>query len=190
MLNGFDVRDRFGLNWQLLPEPVDDDDGRYLAQRWLAMLSMYCPSSPSPRVTRILHMGFLSKRGQRNNALQKRWFVISTDKILRYYKEDTQKGEINLNKVATINQNKVTGDYGKSLWSKGSDSSDLRSIVLWTQDRLWMVQADSAEDCTRWFTILKALVNSKLVKDISSLSSQLDLRISESGNDSDDDSND
>jgi hypothetical protein len=69
------------------------------------------------------------------------------------------KGEINLNKVAKINQNKVTGDYSKS-WSKGSgsDTSDLREIVLWTHDRLWIVQSDTTEECTRWFNVLKALV--------------------------------
>ena len=123
LLHAFYIKDKLGLNWQMLPEAVNEDDCRFLSQRWLSMLAIYCVSSIS--ATRVLHAGNLSKRGQRNNALRKRWFVLTTDRVvsfffcqflslifllqLRYYKDDAFKGEINLNKVATINQNKVAG---------------------------------------------------------------------------------
>lgn len=99
------------------------------------------------------------------------------------------KGEINLNKVATINEDKVTGDYGKSLWGKasGTYSGDLRAIVLWTQDRLWIFQADSTEDCSRWFAVLKSYVTI-IAGAFSTVPPTLPTKSNVTDNDSDEDS--
>ena len=72
--------------WQFLPEPIDDEDARYLSRRWLAMLSAFRPN-PNIRITRILHCGYMSKRGGRNNALRRRWFVLSTDRMVSCHHE-------------------------------------------------------------------------------------------------------
>jgi hypothetical protein len=84
-LHGFDLKDKYGLNWQFLPEAVNEDDERYLTQRWLNYISLYCtPDVSGSKASRILHAGFLSKRGQRNNALRKRWFVLSSDRMVYF----------------------------------------------------------------------------------------------------------
>lgn len=63
----------------------------------------------------------------------------------------------------------------------------MRAIVLWTQDRLWIFQADSTEDCNRWFLILKAYVT-VIAGAFSTVTPSILMKSNMTDNDSDEDS--
>ena len=68
---------------------------------------------------------------------------------MRYYKDDVYKGEINLRRVASIE--KRSGGL-----LSGMSSHDTRILQLVTPTRVWIFQADNADDCIRWYSIIRA----------------------------------
>lgn len=86
---------------------------------------------------------------------------------MRYFKDDVSgvfKGEINLRRVSEISQS--AGEEVVSVWGIKSSANAVREkkeLVLTTQGRLWVLLADSVEDCNRWFDILFRLIGDRSV---------------------------
>ena len=93
VFRGIDIFDGQGEDqhccWQVIPDGVDEEEARFISQRWLDYLSLYCTppkslqlteaSLPFASIIRIVVCGYLSKRGEMNPAYQKRWFVLTSD---------------------------------------------------------------------------------------------------------------
>lgn len=56
-LHSIDVIDCYGLNWQLIPEGVDEDDNRNITKRWLELISVI--TLPTTDITYIVKSGTL-----------------------------------------------------------------------------------------------------------------------------------
>lgn len=57
-LHSIDVIDAYGLNWQLIPEGVDEDDNRNITKKWLEMLSII--TLPTTEITYIVKSGMIT----------------------------------------------------------------------------------------------------------------------------------
>lgn len=79
-----DLHDNTGLIWQLHPEGVDDDDANASTARLLYYISLYM--NKAAVVIKVVKQGFLMKKGAFNRSYQQRWFVLSSDCKLHYYK--------------------------------------------------------------------------------------------------------
>jgi hypothetical protein len=63
----------------------------------------------------------------------------------------------------------VTNNLSVANWLKGSAGNEAnkanrsKELILWTQGRLWILRADSIEDCEVWFHVLHSHVASSTV---------------------------
>lgn len=150
LLNGIDVMDVFGLSWQLIPEGIDEADNRDLPRTWLRTLGAL--ALPHTEVVYIIRSGFLMKRGRVNKAFRQRWFVLSTDFKLRYYKDDVMmggwKGEIDLTMLAeTVNDGKPIVRFNREV-----------VICMGAMKRDWILQAADNEEAECWIIALHDLL--------------------------------
>jgi hypothetical protein len=140
MFSSIDLYDSSGLIWQLHPEGVDDDDANISTARLLNYLSEYVPSTA--KVTKIMKNGFLMKRGKLNPSYKSRWFVLSSDQKLQYYKFENgqSQGIIDISRVSEVR---------------------IESPLVFTMiegDRLWTLQAPNEIEKTSWVEILSTMV--------------------------------
>ena len=135
MFSAVDLFDSTGLVWQLHPEGVDDDDASNAAARLLHFISSY--ASPSAVVIRVIKQGFLKKRGTINRAFQSRWFVLTSDLKLHYYKFETgqRQGTIDIAGVAKVSYSQVWSDT---------------NFALVDMDRTWNLLAETDREKMQW----------------------------------------
>jgi uncharacterized membrane protein YgcG len=149
-LHCLDLEDRAGCIWQIAPEGLDADDVRGAAQRWLIALS----AVTSPTTTEVVHVvkcGYLSKRGQLNTALKRRWFVLCTDYSLRYYKDDLLGGHKGVIDLATVG--KVQDSTAAAISSLSGEVVRFdRDLVVrvHANTRQYAIQAEDAAAAEAW----------------------------------------
>eukprot|EP01038_Epipyxis_sp_PR26KG_P007771 gene7771-10557_t len=164
-LHSIDIYDSLGLNWQLIPEGIDEDDSKTISTRWIHAIGAFFPvnnSSSNPHssnnnnsknntlgvggngisssasVIHIVKTGYLLKRGQFNKAYKQRWFMLSSDGKLRYFKDDAlisaYKGTIDLRKVDSVNnfvdwQAAVDAMGNASQWKDNTPKNAIAGIL-------------------------------------------------------------
>lgn len=159
-LNTFELHDESGICWQFTVEGVDEEDSKGLTQRWLSELTAVCDPDKTS-IIHILYFGFLSKRGQFNKAFKLRWFVLTSDLRLKYYKDDVSgvlKGEIDLHLVdLSINIDVKEQELAEQVQQVVRFNKE---IILSTKQgsRVWVLQADSAENAEKWIVILNQVL--------------------------------
>ena len=143
VLNSIDLYDSSGLILQMQPEGVDDDDANTSFSRLTSLISLYIPETA--KLTRILKFGILMKRGRLNPSFQCRWFVLSSDLKLNYYKLESgqHQGAIDLCSVSYVNRPQNSRDT---------------SLTLQESERLWCLQAASEAERDSWFELLTEMV--------------------------------
>ena len=77
-----DLKDAYGLRWQLRPVTLADVDDHNTTRAWLSELVTFC--LPNAFSETILWTGVMSKRGKINTAFKKRWFVLLGDSRSNY----------------------------------------------------------------------------------------------------------
>jgi hypothetical protein len=130
-LNGINLKDLGGLAWKICPESVEEEDAKFVWSRWVNLVIGYVPNPA--RAAGIVHVGYLWKRGQINTSFKRRWFVLTTDRKLLYYKDCVNggyKGEINLRRVTNIYRgNEFEQSSGGA--ALGGSSAGSSSMVNW-----------------------------------------------------------
>ena len=156
-LHSIDIQDSTDSVWQISPEGIDSHDTREAPRRWLLTLSALC--LPSTTVVHIVKTGYMQKRGNFNRAFKLRWFVLSSDLKLRYYKDDQQgvhKGTIDL---ATVDS--PLGAAGSNSPSERVVRFD-REVVVTMQatKRVFTLQAEDVAAAEDWLQVMRDLLNS------------------------------
>lgn len=139
VLNCIDLYDGSGLILQMQSEGVDDDDTNSSTSRLIHYISSYMPETAA--IVRIVKYGFLMKRGRLNPSFQNRWFVLSSDLKLNYYKFESgqHQGVIDIGAVSRVTRPQSSRDT---------------SFSLQELDRLWCLQAPTETERDSWIDLL------------------------------------
>ena len=99
------------MTLQLIPQAVSEEEAVRTVQRWIDYIFPFC--HPSCECDEIFHYGFMQKRGVSNSQYQVRWFVLTSNLQLVYYRTKRNctrelleqvgtsfKGEIDLSQVS------------------------------------------------------------------------------------------
>lgn len=122
---------------EIIPEPS-------ACKVWLHHLALLCSSRAY--AVRILHEGFLSKRGRVNTAFRRRWFIMTSEMVLLYYSRSEYagqskfKGALNLLDVRDV----VVHENGKD-------------IAIHTSTRDWVLKAESEKEATAWQHVIERI---------------------------------
>jgi hypothetical protein len=118
--------------------------------------SVLLPLYAKPRMIFIIKEGFLQKRGRINTSFKWRYFVLTNDYKLRYYKDDTNylnysnyKGVIDIMLI----------DYDVLNPYNSIQSFDQKEIIINMQkqkSRRWALRSDIPEDIKSWTSALNA----------------------------------
>lgn len=159
LLQALELLDEDGCCWQLSPDGMDEADAAALRMRWLSTLwSMVAclPASvsraPSVAYT-VVKRGVLLKKGQVNTSFKPRFFELSSDLKLRYFKCDgagTYKGQIDL----------ILLDRFTSTVKKDDVSRFELLICLSMQraNRIWILKALSEVEAEDWVAAMNDLL--------------------------------
>jgi hypothetical protein len=96
----------------------------------------------------IHRAGYLTKQGDVIRSWRKRWFVLSDD-ALRYYRDESHdelKGEIALSSIIRAKVGLARGRGGRTA-----------TLVVETEDRDWLMQADSEASRDAWVQVINRL---------------------------------
>lgn len=102
--------------------------------KWMVIFDKYIYNG-------ILKRGWLEKRGEKNTAWKRRYFVLNQYKQLKYYQDDTLKkhlGTIQLNQVIKTELHKDK-DY---------------TFHLITDNRVWVLASKNATDRRQWVDVV------------------------------------
>jgi hypothetical protein len=173
-LQAIELQDRTNCLWQISPEGLDSEDAREAPRRWLQTLAALC--LPSTKVVHVLKTGYLQKRGQVNRAFKLRWFVLTSDLKLRYYKDDQAgiwKGTIDLStesaqeasstgsSAATSPNSTATGNSSPAPGAGGVVRFEKEIVVtMQSTQRMFKLQAEDVATAEDWLAALKDLLQS------------------------------
>jgi len=135
------------------------EDPCRLAQRWIDHMLPYC--SPDCEASSYVHYGNLKKRGVTNSSWKNRFFILTSDPSLVYYKipvgqmcEDVHgsayKGEIDL---LNVNEKDIVRDY-----MKPNVSAAVPDMSINTVDRTYHMQAEDMRTAELWYGKLLAAI--------------------------------
>jgi len=102
----------------------------------------------SPLTPKVIHSGWLTKRGAVRKSWKHRWFVVTANKEMKYYttgKAETCLGVIDLSRVLSISPTDEKGVKPNSL-------------SLTTAERVWVLSAESPEALSKWLHMLEVCV--------------------------------
>lgn len=97
---------------------------------------------------KVIHSGWLTKRGAVRKNWKHRWFVVTANKEMKYYttgKAETCLGVIDLSRVLSISPTDEKGVKPNSL-------------SLTTAERVWVLAAESPEALSKWLHMLEVCV--------------------------------
>merc|ERR1711918_306666 len=89
--------------------------------------------------------GFLMKRGFINTSFQSRWFILSSDMKLRYYKFENGQCQGSID-VATVSNIQYTDEGTDTLFS------------LLGMHRTWTLQAQTMNEKSTWIDVIVTLL--------------------------------
>jgi hypothetical protein len=151
---GIDLKDSLGLVWRMIPVGTDSYDSSISQQRWLSYLRLY--SSPQSKHVDIVKSGWLSKRGKINTNYRRRYFIMTNNHLLRYFKDScigtVCKGCIDFRSVKSIDH----GETGGLGWISPKKVIE-KEIILKTSTRIWTVKADTIEEANEWFELFNTI---------------------------------
>eukprot|EP01084_Bolivina_argentea_P273851 466604_1 len=92
-----------------------------------------------------IHSGWMTKQGDFVKSWKRRYFVLTSTKLLRYFEDEEQqkfKGIINVSNIISIKEGEPIEPYWNYI------------IHLQTHDRLWLLNADSEIKRQEWLKML------------------------------------
>lgn len=149
VVNSITILDKspHGFRLDLLLDHTNELDSRLLTSRWLQHISMLRNFDRCVKI--ILKRGYLQKRGRLNTAFRWRWFELSSDLKLRYFKDDASrayKGVIDLSMVD----------------GQGVSRSDLELILNMRKiNRTWILKGENEREAEEWVLVIRALFELK-----------------------------
>jgi hypothetical protein len=126
-----------------------DDSEQDMTSRWLNQIHTVCKRHPVAQI--IVKRGYLQKRGRLNTAFRWRWFELSSDLKLRYFKADPTrlyKGQIDLSLLDIHIDGKGVSRFEKELLLS------MRQI-----SRKWVLRDDNESDLETWRVAIFDLVS-------------------------------
>jgi hypothetical protein len=171
-LQSFDIKDKTHCTWQISPEGIDAEDAREVPRRWLLTLSALC--LPTTTVVTVVKAGYLQKRGRVNRAFKLRWFVLTTDLKLRYYKDDqigVLKGTIDMSRGKNTAADALAGAGMRSSGSGAAGTAGTERVARFDKEivvtaqgtgRMFTLLAEDAATAEDWLAVLNDLLESPL----------------------------
>lgn len=149
VVNAISINDRsqHGFCMQSTFDGGHELDPPMLTSRWLHHISMLQNFSRSVKI--ILKRGYLQKRGRLNTAFRWRWFELSSDLKLRYFKDDNgraYKGVIDLSMLDA------------SMEDQGVTRSDLEIVLNMRKiSRKWVLKGENEKEAEEWILVMRAV---------------------------------
>jgi len=131
-----ELQDKKGRLWQL--EAADELE----AQNWHQVIQWQIHG-------KVLHEGFMTKRGAKIKSWKRRYFILRDTKILDYYEDDSQKkllGKIELMKIRLISRG-TRKEFGKDY-----------IMLVSTKPRNWVFSCNDESDLENWIGHLERAV--------------------------------
>lgn len=138
-----------GFSVLLQGDQNEEIDQKTLSTQWLNTLSMLCPTTVAS--VNIIKRGFLQKRGRVNTAFKWRWFELSSDLQLRYYKDDISgqfKGSIDLSLLDPTDDSSFVSYEDKEL-----------VINMHRINRIWVLKTEDEKLGGEWVFLINDLIN-------------------------------
>ena len=165
ILHGIELHEGVGADqvctMLFVPIGIEPSEHCRVVQRWIEHLLPYC--APDCTTSSYLHYGELRKRGVTNSSFQLRYFILTSEPVMRYYRlgrgmqhEETAgssfKGEIDLSGVKVedivrdyMKPNTTVGTPNFSIKTKSGRTyylcaEDLRSAEFWYDHIVFALQ--------------------------------------------------
>jgi hypothetical protein len=145
VVNSITIIDRSaqGFKLDLQIDGNYESDSGLLTSRWLQHISMM--KNFDPQVKIIIKKGYLQKRGRLNTAFRWRWFELSSDMKLRYFKGDNSRAYKGVIDLAFVDD-------------QGVSRSDLELILHMRKiNRTWILKGENEKEAEEWILVIRAL---------------------------------
>jgi hypothetical protein len=122
---------------------------------------------------KIIKSGYLKKKGEKRKAWKKRWFVLRSNRLSYYKNEKEYKllKVIRLDDILSVNNFENQQKYIHSMNNNKSDSTPispkpqkqnlLNAFYVNTNERPYLLQAQSIEDRDQWIKALNSAISGK-----------------------------